>query len=477
MAGADISVVERIELRPQDAAFEFERGQDGLLLLGRVCFAFYVIEREIGIARRLGEAGVEIGQRLAADEIVARQHAGDALADDGRREHLGERRGDRLEQAAFGDEADIGLDGKARRRQGARHGGDIGAIEAETVGQGKPAGDAATTRRVAGVIDEALAPDAAQLAVAGPRDERGILAWDGALIAIAVERPGLHLPLVQPAAMQQPVKRVQVVVALGADATQRGIEPVGSENLGHRVNSSPSCATVQPAANAAACSGESSSSAGLVLLIWMKILRSTARSRKAAIAPLSPAMLICPMRCPVLAPTPRRIISSSRHSVPSKNTSGAPRRRCANDGVIAAQPGMKKKRAPVAGSAISRPMVRPSSWMPGSRPGSSSQSATFPGTAKAVIRNSAASAPAPASASGFSRRRTRRSTQSGASTRKIEFSASTACTSDVAHSTKEWRSRMVRSPATASTSPPVRATPAIGEERSPCRGQSRLLAS
>jgi len=53
MAGADISMVERIELRPQDAAFEFERGQDGLLLLGRVCFAFYVIEREIPGGSRL----------------------------------------------------------------------------------------------------------------------------------------------------------------------------------------------------------------------------------------------------------------------------------------------------------------------------------------------------------------------------------------------------------------------------------------
>src|SRR5260221_3248064 len=180
------------------------------------------------------------------------------------------------------------------------------------------------------------------------------------------------------------------------------------------------------------------------------------------------------MRRPVFLPTPRRIISSSRHSVPSKKTSAAPLRRCDRAGVIAAQPGMKKNRAPVAGSATSRPIVRPSSWMPGSRPGSSSQSATLPGTAKAVTASVVP--PETASSVGFSRRRTRCSTQSGASTEKLELAASTACPSAVAHSANGWRSRIVKSPATASTSPPVRTTPPIGEERSPCRGHKHSVA-
>ncbi len=45
-----------------------------------------------------------------------------------------------------------------------------------------------------------------------------------------------------------------------------------------------------------------------------------------------PETLICPMRCPVLVPTPWAIISSSRHSVPSKNTSAAPSSRSASAG-------------------------------------------------------------------------------------------------------------------------------------------------
>ena len=83
-------------------------------------------------------------------------------------------------------------------------------------------------------------------------------------------------------------------------------------------------------------------STGFELLMWIKIRRFTPRSRKAAIAPSSPLMLICPIRRPVLFPTPSRIISSSRQRVPSKNTSSLPVRRRRSRSVIAAQPGMKK---------------------------------------------------------------------------------------------------------------------------------------
>ena len=49
------------------------------------------------------------------------------------------------------------------------------------------------------------------------------------LIAIAVERPGLHLSLVELAAMQQLMERVLVVIALGADRADRGLEFLGRQ--------------------------------------------------------------------------------------------------------------------------------------------------------------------------------------------------------------------------------------------------------
>ena len=56
--------------------------------------------------------------------------------------------------------------------------------------------------------------------------------------------------------------------------------------------------------------------------------------------PSCPSMGICPMRRPVLAPVPLAIISSSRKSVPSKNTTSARLIRSIIAAVTAAAPGM-----------------------------------------------------------------------------------------------------------------------------------------
>ena len=45
----DIGVMERIEHRPQHAAFEFKRRKHRLLLRGRIGVALDVAEREIGV--------------------------------------------------------------------------------------------------------------------------------------------------------------------------------------------------------------------------------------------------------------------------------------------------------------------------------------------------------------------------------------------------------------------------------------------
>ena len=51
-----------------------------------------------------------------------------------------------------------------------------------------------------------------------------------------------------------------------------------------------------------------------------------------------------------LLPAPSRIISSSCHSVPSKNTAAAPDNRLARPAVSRAQPGTKKKETPRSSS-------------------------------------------------------------------------------------------------------------------------------
>src|SRR4030088_2380733 len=118
-----------------------------------------------------------------------------------------------------------------------------------------------------------LQPDAA---VAEARDHHRVLDRNGALVIIAVQRPGLHLSLVELAAMQQTVKRMQVMVTRGADPAQRRFQLFGAPERriaaeredchpvqGHRVQSVisvPSAGICQPARSAMLRSGEAGSS-------------------------------------------------------------------------------------------------------------------------------------------------------------------------------------------------------------------------
>src|SRR5581483_6412277 len=159
--------------------------------------------------------------------------------------------------------------------------------------------------------------------------------------------PGLHLAAAQLAAVQQAVEGMQDVVARRADLAQRGLQAFRRQRLRQRRggfgaqerSSMPSQATSQPARSSSARSGESSSNAGLELLMCTNTLRRTPSPANAAMLPSLSLMLMCPIRLPVLLPRPAAIISSSRHKVPSNNTRAAPRKRCARDSVIAAQPG------------------------------------------------------------------------------------------------------------------------------------------
>ena len=80
------------------------------------------------------------------------------------------------------------------------------------------------------MIDDALTPDRdAALASVHAGEHGGVLHRDHGLVIVAVEGPGPDLILRELAVVQQPVERVQVVVAACADVAQSRLELVGAE--------------------------------------------------------------------------------------------------------------------------------------------------------------------------------------------------------------------------------------------------------
>ncbi len=131
------------------------------------------------------------------------------------------------------------------------------------------------------MIGDAVQPLAAQFAILAARDQGRILARDRRLIDEAVERPGLHLALVELAVVQKAVERMQVVIAHRADGAQRRLERVGGHGFRWRMDvheeiSIPSNAISQPAAFTFASSGDPSMRIGFELLMWMRMRRTCA---------------------------------------------------------------------------------------------------------------------------------------------------------------------------------------------------------
>ena len=165
-------------------------------------------------------------------------------------------RGDRFQQALFAHEVQIGLHREARARQQGTARFDQLAWQAQRVGEVQPTRDAAVAGAVAIVVENALAPDAAQCGVFHPRQDRRIFQRNAALVFKTVQCPGLHLAAIELAVVQQCMERMLVVIQARADRAQIRLQLVGREQGSHREISRPSCATSQPAARTVACSGE-----------------------------------------------------------------------------------------------------------------------------------------------------------------------------------------------------------------------------
>src|SRR5260221_4347885 len=142
-------------------------------------------------------------------------------------------------------------------------------------------------------------------AVAEPGDHHRVLERDRALVIITVQRPGLHLALIELAAVQQPMERMQVVVARRADLAEHRFQFLGAVERDaladrqrghsrcsysgcrdvHSVISVPSAGICQPALSAALRSSEPCSKAGLELLICKNIFRPMSSPARLWIAP------------------------------------------------------------------------------------------------------------------------------------------------------------------------------------------------
>src|SRR5262245_23202824 len=151
------------------------------------------------------------------------------------------------------------------------------------------------------MVLDAMPPFHADGAIAEARDHDRVLQRDRALIVVAVQRPGLHLALVELAAVQQPVEWMQAVIARRADLAQRRFQILwrveldaladgegGHSSCGRHVHSEisvPSAGICQPARSRVLRSSEPFSHAGLELLICKNTFRAMSRPAKLSIAP------------------------------------------------------------------------------------------------------------------------------------------------------------------------------------------------
>src|SRR5581483_5033944 len=160
----------------------------------------------------------------------------------------------------------VSFDGEACRRQEPAQRDDVVAIEPQPIRQGEPARDATLAFPLAVVIDQSAAPFAAGGLILASCDQARVLQRDRRLIIIAIERPGLDLPLAALAAVQELMERMQPVITPGADVAQPRFKLLGGEQI-HSTISIPSSATSKPAASTSRRSAEPSIRIGLVLFM------------------------------------------------------------------------------------------------------------------------------------------------------------------------------------------------------------------
>ena len=116
------------------------------------------------------------------------------------------------------------------------------------------------------MVHQTAPPLPAQGGLVAARDQARILHRDHRLVIVSVERPGLDLALRALTAVEQHMKRVQAVIAAGADVVQLRLELRRAHRL-HSAISISSSAISHPFRSTCARSGDPTIRTGLVLLM------------------------------------------------------------------------------------------------------------------------------------------------------------------------------------------------------------------
>src|SRR5919108_1242256 len=223
---------------------------------------------------RARRARAEVMEHFFGDPRVVLLPRQDPPGHEVRREELGQRRRDGLDETSLAHELDVPVAGEAHARQHRAARRHFLTIETDALGQPQPELQAALAGDVAVVISNAADPHPPERGVVRLGQDDRVLDRHARLIVVAIEHPLLQLHPRELAVVHQMVIAVMIVVAVLALAPhpldelvtwQRG--PHGL--LAHSRTSMPSHATSQPAAPTASRSGESSRSNGFVLLRWM----------------------------------------------------------------------------------------------------------------------------------------------------------------------------------------------------------------
>ena len=125
---------------------------------------------------------------------------------------------------APGDQLHIGLYREARGRKDAVATESLLSRKSGSFDQLQPLFDAARFAAVAIMIENALAPGAAERGILAARKDGGVFDRNPALLEVAVKRPCLQLTACQLALVHEQVKRMLVVIALFADGMKAGDE-------------------------------------------------------------------------------------------------------------------------------------------------------------------------------------------------------------------------------------------------------------
>src|SRR5439155_1045145 len=294
------------------------------------------------------------------EQWVVLRPGGESLFVDLRREQLGERGAHRFRPGRTACEIHIGIDREAHPRQQLLQALHLSTRQAHRLREPQPRLDPAGILAVAVVIENALYPVAPHATVVAIGEDGGVLDGNADLVIEAVRHPAANLRRRGLAGIQHHVEWMVDVVGAAA-LTQLLLEFRGIPGRGrHSSISSPSHATSIPRRVSSACSGELSSSIGLLLFTWIRILRVPAGSFSShSSIPPEPLCGRCPISRARLRDSPSRIISSSLQKVPSTSTQAAARMARHSCGSMAARPGAYTAVLPVCSSPITSATLSP----------------------------------------------------------------------------------------------------------------------